>query len=480
MKNFITQRIQQAWLAALLLCLCANPGYTQFVPENLKELGTLKTRSAKEIKSSTWSIGGETMDRDYTDYQSYKHYLEPLGAKRIRLQGGWAKTEKVKGQYDFAWLDAIIPDAYARGVAPWVELSYGNPIYEGGGEAKLAGRIPTSETALAAWDAWVSAMVNRYKGQVIEWEIWNEPDLNKLNKGEEFADFYIRTARVIKSIQPQARLLALGMAGVPQLGFLKPFMEQMKANNALDLIDVITYHGYAPNPDTSYPKIEEMRSFVATYNPAISFMQGENGAPSTPSAVTIGALRQFDWSELSQAKWDLRRMLGDHGRGIATNLFTISDIHYAAGDHMVGVNTKGILKTNPDKTIDRPKVAYRAAQHVFTLFDSQMQAQLSKRPQTNHPDQSAFVYTHQKTGRSAVTLWNHSARPAEEYTPQLTAVNVQGSFRKPVLIDMISGKVYEIPKNQWKKKGKDYTFMDIPVSDYPVVLTDRAVVDLKP
>ncbi|MBC7572368.1 MAG: hypothetical protein H7319_21950, partial [Spirosoma sp.] len=49
-----------------------------------KEVGQLKTRDAKAIVSSTWSIGAETLDRDYTDYQSYKTYLGPLGAKRIR------------------------------------------------------------------------------------------------------------------------------------------------------------------------------------------------------------------------------------------------------------------------------------------------------------------------------------------------------------------------------------------------------------
>jgi hypothetical protein len=85
-----------------------------------KEIGKLKTRDAKDIKSSSWSIGGETLDRDYTDYQSYKKYLGPLGAKRIRLQGGWSKCEKKKGEYNFAWLDSIIPDAASRGVYPWV------------------------------------------------------------------------------------------------------------------------------------------------------------------------------------------------------------------------------------------------------------------------------------------------------------------------------------------------------------------------
>ncbi|MBD0255956.1 MAG: hypothetical protein ICV83_09575 [Cytophagales bacterium] len=442
------------------------------------QVGKIKPKHAKEIQASTWSIGGETLDRDYTDYQSYKKYLGPLGAKRIRLQGGWAKCEKVKGQYDFAWLDAVIPDAAAQGVAPWVELSYGNPIYEGGGEAKLMGRIPTSAEGLAAWDNWVRAMVTRYKDQVPEWEIWNEPDGNPLNTGTELGVFYLRTARLVKSIQPDARLIALGMASVTKLDWMRDFYEVLKRENALDLVDIQTYHGYAPNPDESYPKIEEMRRLVWSYNPRIVFMQGENGAPSTPSAQTIGALRQYDWSELTQAKWDLRRMLGDHGRGIATNLFTISDIHYAAGDHMVGVNTKGLLKTNPDKTIERPKLAYGAAQHVFTLFDDQLERTPDVAPKVDGDKMAAFSYRHQGNGGTLVTLWRYEARPADTYEATPATVAVTGSFTRPVLVDLISGVVYEIPKKQWKKTGNQYTFTGIPVADYPVVIAEKSVLPI--
>lgn len=436
-----------------------------------KVLGQLKTRDAKQIRQSSWSIGGETLDRDYTDYQSYKTYLGPLGAKRIRLQGGWAKCEKVKGVYDFQWLDAVIPDAASRGVAPWVELSYGNPIYEGGGEAKLAGHIPTSPEALQAWDNWVRAIVTRYKKQVPEWEIWNEPDLNPKHSGREIGAFYLRTAKIVKSVQPDARLIALGMASVTRLDFVKEFMDYLKENNGLQYIDLLTYHGYAYNPDESYPKIEKLRQLVWSYKPSVVFMQGENGAPSTPKAVTIGALRDQDWTELTQAKWDLRRMLGDHGRGIATNLFTISDIHYAPGDHMVGINTKGILKTNPDKTIDRPKLAFFAAQRVFSLFDDQLQV-MREMPQADQQDIYAFNYKHRKGGR-LLTVWLGEAKPTEDYISKPVTIKANGDFHEPAVVDLITGTVYAIPKEYWSKDGAATIFKEIPVPDYPVIISDK-------
>ncbi len=56
------------------------------------------------------------MDRGLTIWDNYKSYLKPLGVKKIRLQGGWAKCEKVKGVYDWQWLDDVINYAVANGL----------------------------------------------------------------------------------------------------------------------------------------------------------------------------------------------------------------------------------------------------------------------------------------------------------------------------------------------------------------------------
>ncbi|MEJ1973421.1 MAG: hypothetical protein WDM96_13450 [Lacunisphaera sp.] len=116
--------------------------------------GKLKPRTAAEIGSSSWSVGAETIDRGFTNYNSFKAYLGPLGVKAIRLQAGWARTEKTSGVYDWSWLDPIVDDAVAQGVHPWLEFSYGNPLYPGGGDTGLGGGFPSSPEALAAWDRW--------------------------------------------------------------------------------------------------------------------------------------------------------------------------------------------------------------------------------------------------------------------------------------------------------------------------------------
>lgn len=119
----------------------------------LEPFGVLETRPASDIRGSKWSIGCETMDRDYADWNAYKHLLEPLGAKHGRLFSGWAKTEQEKGRYDFTWLDPQVREMSAMGVKPWICLSHGNPVY--GSDFRLGMRVKQVTDKPEAFEAWL-------------------------------------------------------------------------------------------------------------------------------------------------------------------------------------------------------------------------------------------------------------------------------------------------------------------------------------
>ncbi|NJM94315.1 MAG: hypothetical protein HC842_06340 [Cytophagales bacterium] len=140
----------------------------------MKPLGKVAPRHAQEVTASNWSIGAETMDRDYTLYNNWKSYLGPLGIKKARIQAGWAKTEFEIGKYNFAWLDSTIYDMVAQGVEPWINLSYGNPLYADGGETQLGAAMPKQPQSIAAFSAWAKLVAARYREVVDEYEIWNE------------------------------------------------------------------------------------------------------------------------------------------------------------------------------------------------------------------------------------------------------------------------------------------------------------------
>ena len=302
-----------------------------------EQLGTITQKSIAEVDSSPWSIGCETLCRDYIDYNLYKEYLHPLGIKLIRLQGGWAKTEQEKGVYNFKWLDDVIDDALGRGLEVWLETDYGNPIYEGGGGRDLAGGFPTSETALAAWDRWVEAMATRYKGKVKIWAMWNEPDINKTHTSEDMALFNIRTAEIIKQIIPDARIGALSLS-TSNPKKIEECLQIIADKGKLGLFERVIYHGYSPNPDKSYTNVKGMHAVLAKVAPKLKLWQGENGCPS--EMARHFALSNIPWLELTQSKWDARRMLGDLGHDVdISSVFTICDFDHTGRE----INRKGLL-----------------------------------------------------------------------------------------------------------------------------------------
>jgi hypothetical protein len=429
-------------------------------------IGTIRARSAREIAASSWSIGGETLDRDFADYGKYRAYLGPLGAKAIRLQAGWAKCEKTRGVHDFAWLDAIVDDARAQGVQPWLEVSYGNTIYPGGGGTGLGGGLPRSPEALAAWDAWVRALVLHFKGRVREWEVWNEPDLNAENDPATYADFLIRTARTIRESQPGARILAFGLAH--RVEFAVSVLEDLERRGELGLVDAVTVHGYPDNPD-DLRLPDRVRAWLVEHAPRIEVRQGETGAPST--AATFGALSGRAWTENTQAKWDLRRMLAHHGQGYPFNLFTLMDLHYPGR-----VNTKGLLEANPDGTVAREKLAYRAARNVFAVFDDTLRRVPDFRfTASGAPKVAVHGYRHEATGAAVVAVWLSGAAPVESNATTDVDLTFPGlTFREPVRVDLLNGKVFALPVD-----GDGGAFTRIPIYDSPILIAEKSAIPLE-
>jgi hypothetical protein len=421
------------------------------------------------------------MDRDYTVYDYWREYLGPLGAKAVRLQAGWAKCEREPGQYDFAWLDAIIDDVLVQGVHPWLQTSYGNPIYSGGGDFFLGGGLPTSDVALAAWDRWVSALTERYRDRVRIWEIWNEPDLDPENSAERYTALYVRTARIIRAAIPEARLYALSLARVRETAYVETFLQLLQKQGCLDLVDEITVHGYTRRPEEILPAYETLKNLLARYDPRIVLRQGELGCPSEHQAYY--ALREYPWTEASQVKWMLRRLLGDLGHDIPSLYFTIIDIVYERYQKQAGIHTinrKGLLKANDDRTVAGVKPAYYAFQHLAAIFDERLARIPHVKVETNAQRAlAAYGYRERDSGGHILSLWFDDEVPGDDReTTPLTVTVSECAFQRPAFVDLFSGDVYTIPEEAISREGERITFHTLPLYDSPILVAENSVLNL--
>lgn len=484
MKKYLT-------LVLVLLATVASKGQES----QLKLIGKIEPRNASTISGSNWLLGCETLDRNFTDYDQYKEYLNPLGIKRLRLQAGWAKTEKAKGKYDWAWLDHIINDAVSRGLEPWVQLSYGNPNYEGGGGINLAAGVPESDVALAAWDKWVEALVKRYKGKIKEYEVWNEPNFgdNHYNTPDKAAALNSRTVLIIKKTQPEAKVSGMALGHI-DLKYADAFFKALAEEGTLKLFDNMTYHDYVYNPDFHYGKVMQLKAVLEQYATGIPLRQGENGAPSL-NGFGRGAIGNYDWTEISQAKWNSRRMLGDLGHDIESSVFSIIDMAYTSGPIRL-LNVKGLLMSDSTKRVIRPKLAYNTVQNIASVFDHSLE-RIQDIKQTHNGNYlpadpnvvaitkstdlgfAVYGYRHKESRMNVYTIWKNESIPNNSMDKQQVNFTFTNAlFEEPVYVDILTGEVYKIPEGNWKKEGAKYIFKDIPVYDAPILIADRSLLSI--
>lgn len=463
-----------------------------------RRIGTISPKSAREVGPSNWSTDAGSVDRDFTDFEKFKSYLPQLGIRRIRVQSGWAKCERTKGVLDVDWLDRIVDWCNKNGMEVLLELSYGNPIYPGGGGAGLRDGIPNTSEGLAAWDRWVGFLAGHFKGRVREWAMWNEPDVENANAPEAIVAFNVRSARILRHCIPDARIHGLSLAqNSPEYleTCLKLFGDDVK------LFDTFIYHGYLNNPDRSYLNVERQKAVVAKYAPHAVLRQGENGAPS--EWLDRFALNGHPWSEVSQAKFALRRMLGDLGHDVESGLFCFVDIHYGPPTFPLRFsNRKGYLMTNTRHEVVRIRRVYYAVQNAVSLFAPSLTR--VREPQMSLTDRTVSLYEYRtKEDIPLVTFWSHgtvafdrvntwdaaepTARilndaPTDSFETRGLTFSWAGDrpFADPVWIDVFTGAVYAFPPDRQVIHSEGVVFAEVPVYDSPCVLTERAAVDMVP
>lgn len=435
----------------------------------LKEIGRMAVRHSKGVESSPWSVGCETLDRDYAKFSTYKDFVGELGVKHARLQSGWAKCEKEKGVYEFAWLDECVYGLKEQGVEPWICLCYGNPIY--GSDIRLGAGIAElvhSKEALAAWMKYVEAAVSRYKDVVREWEIWNEPNGHGC---EEYAILLMKTSEAIRKANPNAVILGMSLAGTGTR-FPQDVFEILKTNGKLDAFDYLTYHPYTGNPDSCYPAVEKLQQLVESYNPKIQLYQGECGCPSI---LEWGhALARYPWTEYSQAKWFLRRMAGDRVRGIRSSVFTIIDLRY-----WNMLQSFGLIRSNLVYDIIYKRPSYYGVQHMAGFFDDKVKPAGLLACESNSP-REITVAGFEKNGKPVLLVWYGDQVPSDELKwDAVDLVIKKTTFQDPVYVEMITGRVYELDKSAWTNEGEDVKLMKLPIWDSPTMIADREQVALR-
>lgn len=466
-----------------------------------ERLEKVAPRASLAIAASPLGIGFETLDRRLFLPERTYELLARLGVKWARVQTGWCRCETEKGRFNFAWLDEIVDSLIRIGIQPWFNLGYGNRLYTPEAPHESAvGWAPThTEEARQAWLRFVRAAGEHFASRVRHWEIWNEPNGSGFWRPEKpspagYVDLVKLTAPELRARVPGAVLIGGALAGTPTT-----YLDGCLELGLAEQVDRISYHPYQLLPESGYAAcIAGWREKIGRRNPKAQLWQAECGCPSTDNG--IGALTPLPWNESRQARWLLRRTLNDLRLKLEhISWYNVADqVRYSAAFSAAkagpaaqatdfGTGAKKTARTDAHFGLLRvpdyvPKPSYFAYQTLCALFDTQTEmadlpmqfaGDFNGEPAISAAkiEQASFV----RGGRPLVAYWYPADvlkdTPARPVDVTLT-LPFDLALTEPVLVDPTSGDVFKL---EGKVSGRQCQFTSLPLTDYPILVTEKKV-----
>lgn len=498
---------------AISLFSCENRELQKLIPNH--QIGKIVPKNSSEIGSSPFGIQAGTLE------DSLVARASEIGVKWTRLGASWPSIEKEKGIYSWDETDKAFSIALKNGITPFITIGGGNKLYsklsgyDDPALAEIYGLSPEppikDPAAMEAFLKFVKATVERYKGQIKYWEVWNEPNHRNYwgsePDGKEYGKLLLETAKLIKQIDPDCKVIGGSMAGINP-----KFADDFLSTGSGKYIDIISYHNYGAVPEERvYPAIE-LWDVMNKYKPSLELWQGECGYPSHSSTRDFRG--RAPWGLNIQAKWLLRQSFVDiyfckatlsnyfklvhtEGKGEKPTRANLRPIDKIFGYPERGgsrVKTKGV---NEKCLLTNPELKEKPAFYVYQNLCAVWKPGYKPNPveyNVEIVDEGVFYGISEDDAFPSVPLvatfsdndgnklaawwlpWNAQENLVKLATVNITLENL--NFTHPVLVDLLSGNVYDVSDN-FQNQNNACVIKNIGLTDYPLILVEISSLKIK-
>ncbi len=167
-------------------------------------------------------------------------FISKMGSHWIRQTFRWDNVNPEQNEWDFERFDSLMDLADRNGIKVIAVLAYDVEwIYPGGRALRNI-----SPELSGYYLEYVRRVVERYRGRVDAWEIWNEPNI-KFWKGAD-SDFFAlasQTGQLINEIDKETPLLVGATFRTPE-----KFIRGLYEYGAFEYADALSIHPYAATP----------------------------------------------------------------------------------------------------------------------------------------------------------------------------------------------------------------------------------------
>lgn len=170
----------------------------------------------------------ETVERDFALMQEY-------GIGDIRISIAWGDYESVPGKFNWTLLDKIVELSEQYNIELYPYICYA-PTWA---TVEPDWKYPPKD--MQDWYDFVYTVVERYKGKINNWELWNEGDNRDfwLGTWSEQLELVKIGAKAVKEANPDARTI---FGGLTKLELMH--VSTIYTSGAAEYIDVINIHYY--------------------------------------------------------------------------------------------------------------------------------------------------------------------------------------------------------------------------------------------
>lgn len=196
--------------------------------------------------------GGEFEDREQE-----LQLMQDAGIRWARADFTWGVFEPQNDRWSFDRYDQLMVSAKSHNVNLLPILCY-----------NVDWAYPAHEH-LDDWCDYVRHVVERYKGDIKHWEVWNEPNIGFWRPEpdpEQYAALLIASYETIKQTDPEAQVVYGGTAGIPFEYIRKTF-----EYGAFEAFDVMAVHPYR------YPQVPEKARILEDLQATWALMEEYGG-----------------------------------------------------------------------------------------------------------------------------------------------------------------------------------------------------------
>jgi len=244
-------RAYRAFVTALTMALVAGLSLSLAQPASAKNRGLVNFDNLNGQIVQPEMFGLHVKNEQYGVWPNI-----PFGSLRLWDNDvAWSNIEVAPGVYDWTNLDNAIANARANGVTDIMYVIAGTPAFYSTSTCVAPACLPTNGAAgmptdLGAYDRFVAAVVNRYRGQISSYQPWNEGNLLTFFEGtpQQLAMLTKRTYDIVKAVDPAAAVVAtsvgtrLGSANNKFYKWYTPFLRSLKSYGwPIDAYAVHTY-----------------------------------------------------------------------------------------------------------------------------------------------------------------------------------------------------------------------------------------------